>query len=68
MFLILGHMTLVLEALCQYRKGQMKNKTMVIKQTKKDLLPFKNLTKLKVSNVPIMIPLLITLFLLMFQN
>ncbi|WZZ77616.1 hypothetical protein YC2023_098188 [Brassica napus] len=28
----------------------MKNKTMVIKQTKKDLLPFKDRTKLKVSN------------------
>uniref|UniRef100_A0A0D3DJM3 Uncharacterized protein n=1 Tax=Brassica oleracea var. oleracea TaxID=109376 RepID=A0A0D3DJM3_BRAOL len=37
------------EALCQYGKGQMKNKTMVIKQTKKDLLPFKNRTKLKMN-------------------
>ncbi|WZY93815.1 hypothetical protein YC2023_066144 [Brassica napus] len=67
MLLILVHMTLVLEALCQSRKGQMKNKTVVIKQTKKALLPFKNRTKLKVSNVLIMIPLLITIFLLMFQ-
>ncbi|KAF3571470.1 hypothetical protein F2Q69_00059208 [Brassica cretica] len=38
-------MTLVLEALCQCMKGQMKNKTMVIKQTKKDLFPFKDLRK-----------------------
>ncbi|KAF3531607.1 hypothetical protein DY000_02038379 [Brassica cretica] len=36
---------------CQCRKGQMKNKTVVIKQTKKDLLPFKNQTKLKVTIV-----------------
>ncbi|WZZ85712.1 hypothetical protein YC2023_114291 [Brassica napus] len=67
MLLILVNMTLVLEALCQCRKGQMKNKTVVIKQTKKALLPFKNRTKLKVSNILIMIPLLITLFLLIFQ-
>ncbi|WZZ81492.1 hypothetical protein YC2023_102064 [Brassica napus] len=44
------HMTLVLEALCQYRKSQMKNKTVVIKQTKKDL-PFKNQTKLKKNQI-----------------
>ena len=67
MLFILVHMNLVLEALCQYMKGQMNNKTVVIKQTKKDLLPFKNRTKLKVSNVLIMIPLLIILFILMFQ-
>ncbi|WZZ03224.1 hypothetical protein YC2023_089145 [Brassica napus] len=67
MLLISAHMTLVLEALCQYMKGLMKNNTVVIKPTKKNFLPFKNRTKLKVSNVPIMIPLLITLFLLMFQ-
>ncbi|WZZ28375.1 hypothetical protein YC2023_011776 [Brassica napus] len=67
MLLILVHMTLVLEALCQYRKVQMKNKTVVIKQTMKNLLPFKNGTKLKVSNVLIMIPLLIIIFLLMFK-
>nr|VDD08351.1 unnamed protein product [Brassica oleracea] len=35
-------------SLCQYMKGQMNNKTVVIKQTKKDLLPFKNRTKLKI--------------------
>uniref|UniRef100_M4E2X0 Uncharacterized protein n=1 Tax=Brassica campestris TaxID=3711 RepID=M4E2X0_BRACM len=62
-----AYMTLVLEALCQYMKGQMKNKTVVIKQTKTDFLPFKSWTKLKVSNVLIMILLLITLFLLMFH-
>ncbi|KAL0650089.1 hypothetical protein Bca4012_092780 [Brassica carinata] len=67
MFLKLAPMTLVLEALCQCMKGQMKNKTMVIKQTKKDLFPFKGRTKLKVSNVVIMIPLLLIFFLLMFQ-
>ena len=60
-------MTLVLEALCQYMKGQIKNKTVVIKQTKTDLLQFKNRTKLKVRNVLIFISLLIILFLLMFQ-
>ncbi|KAF2594966.1 hypothetical protein F2Q70_00044335 [Brassica cretica] len=37
------------KSLCQCRKGQMKNKTVVIKQTKKDLLPFKNQTKLLVE-------------------
>ncbi|KAL0705283.1 hypothetical protein Bca4012_071708 [Brassica carinata] len=67
MLLILAHMTLVLEALCRCMMGQIKNKTAVIKQTKKDLLPFKGRTKLKVSNVMIMILLLITLFILMLQ-
>ncbi|XP_048613242.1 uncharacterized protein LOC106363282 [Brassica napus] len=35
-------------ALCQCMMGQIKNKTAVIKQTKKDLLPFKGRTKLKI--------------------
>ncbi|KAF3576361.1 hypothetical protein DY000_02032382 [Brassica cretica] len=35
------------------RKGQMKNKTVVIKQTKKDLLQFKNQIKLKERGEPV---------------
>ena len=44
----------------------MKNKFVVIKPTKKNHLPFKKGTELKVSIVLIMVLLLIILFLLMF--
>ena len=63
----IGAYNLGLGSFVSIHEGSDEEKTVVIKQTKKYILPFKNRTKLKVSNVPIMILLLITLFLLMVQ-